>query len=849
MTIANHNTAQILLIGPAAGSSELCHSAFRCSLGGLATGVGIYFVIDDENVEVFRRCHDMVQTTITDIICPAIAADDPDGLLADVFFVSQEISHFFARFTCKLCFFQFGNQICADLFRRFAFIMAAIGVEPFLDSRFERTFIDETSQCFEMVLYIFPLLMESQVHAETKFAIIFKQGVRPNRPFAVLIFCPRDARKCSSPRLHTASRRSDIEAVAIQLGQQFDIRCFAAACAGAGEFQIRQFELAAFDTEFIEARIFDADRLGIVPVCRFFALGIERCKGECLYRTGLNAGTAAVAIERRYLNAEFIFFKAFADGFLRHEAFGSCFYFTFIEEIRTDSGMRADHRALVALYAFRYIPDRDIGCNATFFISRAAYGVIAVCIRQEFADRQVVAFLQIGRNTDSLDKIRQIFCHIFDGFVFRRSPCFRNLDFNNTGYAAFNGFTVHIDNLFALGRIGIDDGFFHIFDGIIDRNNIGQFEEGSLQNRIGTVAQTYFSGNLRRIDGVEFNMFIGNLTFYAGFQVCFKGCLIPAAVEEEDAAIFNFTDDIVIFDIRFFMTCYEVSRFDIIGRTNRAVAETQMGFRNAAGFLRIIFEISLNVLVRIIADNLDRVLVGTNCTIGTEAPELAADDSVRLDIHRYERNRQIGYIIIDADGEMLFRIITHEMNKYRFDMGRRNVLGGQAITAGNNHRITVRILECRTYIFIQRFANCTRFLRAVQDSNAFNRLRHSCKEVFQRERTIEVYLYIADFLAFCHHGINAFFNSARYGTHGYNDVFCIGSAVVVEQFIGPACKFTDFVHVILDDIRQFVIIGVDGFTVLEENIRVINAAAHGRMIRVQCFMFEFIEGIAVQQFI
>ena len=185
-----------------------------------------------------------------------------------------------------------------------------------------------------------------------------------------------------------------------------------------------------------------------------------------------------------------------------------------------------------------------------------------------------------------------------------------------------------------------------------------------------------------------------------------------------------------------------------------------MRLRNATGFLRIIFEISLNVLVRIIPDNLDGVLVGTNCTIGTEAPELAADNAVGLDIHRYERNGQIRYVIIDTYGEMLFRAVAHEMDKYRFDMGRRYVLRGQAITAGNNHRITVRILECRTYIFIQRFADCTRFLRTVQDSNAFHCLRHSRKEMFQRERTIEMYLYIPYFLAFCRHSIDTFLASA-----------------------------------------------------------------------------------------
>jgi len=112
-----------------------------------------------------------------------------------------------------------------------------------------------------------------------------------------------------------------------------------------------------------------------------------------------------------------------------------------------------------------------------------------------------------------------------------------------------------------------------------------------------------------------------------------------------------------------------------------------------------------------------------------------------------------------------------------------------------------------------------------------------------------MYLYIPYFLAFCRHSIDTFFNSARYGAHSYDNVFCVGSAIVVEQFICAACKFADLIHVILNDIRQFVIVRVDRFTVLEEDIRIVDAATHSRMIRVQCFVFEFIEGIAVQQFV
>ena len=510
--------------------------------------------------------------------------------------------------------------------------------------------------------------------------------------------------------------------------------------------------------------------------------------------------------------------------------------------------MRTYHGALVTLYALRYIPDRNVDSNTTFFIGCTANRIVAICIGQEFADRQIVAFLEVRRNADLLDEIRQVLARIGYSFILGICPGSRNLDFNNTGYTAFYGFAVHVDDLFTLSRIGLDDGIFHVLHGIINRNDVCKLEESCLQDRIGTIAQADFHSNLRGIDNVEGNMFLRNLAFDAGFQVFIQVIYAPAAVEEEDTAIFNFADNIVILNIGFFVAGNEISRFYIIGRPDRYVTKTQMRFCYATGFLRIVFKISLYVLVRVIADDLDGVLVGANRTVRAKAPELAADDAFGLEVHRYERNGQVRNVIFDTNREVFLRRIAHEVYKYRFNMGRRNVLRGQAIAAGNNHGRAVRILEGCADIFIKRFANSTRFFRAVENSNAFYRLRQGRKEVFQRERTIEVYLEIADFSAFGRHDIDAFLNSAGNGAHGDDDVFRIRSAIIVKQLVRTARIFADLVHVILNDIRKFIIVRVNSFTVLEEDIRVVNAAAQGRTVRIEAFMFKFVESITIEEF-
>ena len=120
--------------------------------------------------------------------------------------------------------------------------------------------------------------------------------------------------------------------------------------------------------------------------------------------------------------------------------------------------------------------------------------------------------------------------------------------------------------------------------------------------------------------------------------------------------------------------------------------------------------------------------------------------------------------------------------------------------------------------------------------------------MFQRERTIEVYLEIADFSAFGRHDIDAFLNSAGNGAHGDDDVFSIRSAIIVKQLVRTARIFADLVHVILNDIRKFIIVRVNSFTVLEEDIRVVNAAAQGRTVRIKAFMFKFVESITIEEF-
>ena len=69
------------------------------------------------------------------------------------------------------------------------------------------------------------------------------------------------------------------------------------------------------------------------------------------------------------------------------------------------------------------------------------------------------------------------------------------------------------------------------------------------------------------------------------------------------------------------MTSDKVGRGDQVWCADLFLAEAQVTGGHAAGLLGVVNEVSLNFVVGAVTDNLDRVLVGANGTIGAETVE------------------------------------------------------------------------------------------------------------------------------------------------------------------------------------------------------------------------------------
>ena len=112
----------------------------------------------------------------------------------------------------------------------------------------------------------------------------------------------------------------------------------------------------------------------------------------------------------------------------------------------------------------------------------------------------------------------------------------------------------------------------------------------------------------REVNGVyciKIDMVFGNVSLCIGVKMLGKLFLIPLAVDKERATGLYVVDYFKSLDyVGRIVACDKVGFVDIVRALYRLVAESQMGNSDAAGLLGVVLEVSLYVLVGVVADNL-----------------------------------------------------------------------------------------------------------------------------------------------------------------------------------------------------------------------------------------------------
>ena len=133
------------------------------------------------------------------------------------------------------------------------------------------------------------------------------------------------------------------------------------------------------------------------------------------------------------------------------------------------------------------------------------------------------------------------------------------------------------------------------------------------------------------------------------------------------------------------MASDEVCRVDKIGRLNGLIAETEVRNGDAAGLFGVVEEVTLNELIRMVAYNLNRVLVRADGTVRAETVELAGNGALRSRDNVFgEVERSVGDIVVNTDGEVVLRLVLFEVLVNRVNHGRVEFLGTQTVSAAYN---------------------------------------------------------------------------------------------------------------------------------------------------------------------
>ena len=250
----------------------------------------------------------------------------------------------------------------------------------------------------------------------------------------------------------------------------------------------------------------------------------------------------------------------------------------------------------------------------------------------------------------------------------------------------------------------------------------------------------------------------------------------------------------------------------------------------------------------LVADDLDGGLVGAYGTVGAKAPEFAADGSFRSGMDLFGlRQGSMGHIIRNADGEVVLGLCLFQIAEYGKDLGRRGVLGTQSVTSADNNRFPVLFIEYMENILVQGFAQGTGLFCPVEHSDLLHRGRQHLQKMLCGERPVKAYTDGADLFPLADQIIHRLIDGVAYGSHGYDDILRIGSAVIVEQMIFPSGDPGDLLHVLGYDLRNGFKILVGGLSALEVDIRVLSGPSYHGMVGVDRPVAELLDSLVIDQ--
>ena len=466
----------------------------------------------------------------------------------------------------------------------------------------------------------------------------------------------------------------------------------------------------------------------------------------------------------------------------------------------------------------------------------------------EGADRQVVALLAAHLEEDLLEELRCGGAAVIGG-ILGSGPALGHVDLPDLPDALVDGGAVHIHNILALSAVSLADLRLQIGDGLLHGEDLGEGEEASLHHHVDAAAEAQVLGDVYGVQGIELGFLFPDTAFELRRQLMLQLLRAPDGVQQEDAALLQITDKVILIDVGLVVAGDEVGRLDLVGALDLMGAEAQMADGDAAGLLGVVGEVCLDVVVRVVADDLDGGLVGTHGAVGAQAPELAGEVPIGGGVKDGGEFRQgvVGDIVHDGNGEAVLGVLRDQVGIDGHDIHGSEVLGAQTVAAADDEGSVVPAGVDIADIQVERFTHGAGLLGAVQHRNALHGLRNHPQQVLGGEGTVQVDLHESQLLPSRVPVADGLADDAAGGAHGDDDVLGIRRTEVVEGLIVRAGQGVDLVHAALHDAGNGLVELVDGLPDLEEDIRALGGAAGLGMVGVQGVAPEGPEGILVNE--
>ena len=242
--------------------------------------------------------------------------------------------------------------------------------------------------------------------------------------------------------------------------------------------------------------------------------------------------------------------------------------------------MGADIGAVVALDALGGIPGGHRHGHAALLIGGGAQLELAVHVLDEGGHGQAVAVHAAHGIQDRGDLLHQSGgTLVLDGLglIHGVGPVGGHVELLVGSGAGIDGLVVHVHDVLALLQVGVGGGILHVLDGLALGHDLGQREEGGLEDGVGPLAHADLLGQIDGIDGVDLDVVLGDVPLGGGVQVVAQLLIAPLAVDQEGAAGLHVPDDgEVLGDVGRHMAGHEVSLVDVVRGLDGGVTEAQV---------------------------------------------------------------------------------------------------------------------------------------------------------------------------------------------------------------------------------------------------------------------------------